>query len=467
LGKDFIAALIALKFFCTRHPVKVITTSATEKHLNNLWGEIDRFIRTSRKPMLRNGQLVYNFQHLRKRINAVVEEDSYMMAVVASSTSKGEGLQGHHSANTLVLGDESSGLPDIVLRMAQTWAHRQFWFGNPWPSSNFFLQAIEQGDILDPAGGYYRKIIEMAATDSPNVKLGLEQQARGEKPTNEVKIPGLVTWRDYQVRLATLDKVSLCVSVYGKPYKGAEILLFPPEWLNAAQQRALELAGQPREARALGCDPGEGTARTAWSIVDEYGLIELVSLQTPDTSDVPNWTIALGKKHGIQPENWIFDRGGGGKQHADGLRQQGYNVRTVAFGEGLLPDIKKGYGQYQPYSARLSQREEKYAYVNRRAQMYGELSLLLDPSTEPIVGATFAIPFHERLRKQLSVMPKLYDQEGRMFLPPKQKKPGQEEAKVKSLTELIGHSPDEADSLALAVFGMIHPAMKIVAGPIR
>ena len=88
----------------------------------------------------------------------------------------------------------------------------------------------------------------------------------------------------------------------------------------------------------------------------------------------------------------------------------------MAFGESLLPDIKKGYGQYQPYSVRLEQREEKYTYVNRRAQMYGELSRLLDPSNEQVLGANFAIPFNERLRKQLSVMPKLYDQEGRMFL---------------------------------------------------
>jgi hypothetical protein len=139
----------------------------------------------------------------------------------------------------------------------------------------------------------------------------------------------------------------------------------------------------------------------------------------------------------------------------------------VAFGESLLPDIKKGYGQYQPYSVRLEQREEKYTYVNRRAQMYGELSRLLDPSNEQVLGANFAIPFNERLRKQLSVMPKLYDQEGRMFLPPKQKKPGQEESKIKSLTKLIGHSPDESDSLVLALHGMLHPSKKIVAGPLR
>jgi hypothetical protein len=61
----------------------------------------------------------------------------------------------------------------------------------------------------------------------------------------------------------------------------------------------------------------------------------------------------------------------------------------------------------------------------------------------------------------------MYDEEGRMMLLPKSRKPGGN-ATQKTLTELIGHSPDEADALALAVHAMLHPGeRKPTAGAIR
>lgn len=303
---------------------------------------------------------------------------------------------------------------------------------------------------------FYRRVIKIKATDSPNVVLALQQQAAGQEPTGEIVTPGVLTWGEYQKRRATWDLVRACVGLDAEFYEGASVLLYPPDWLNRAEQLSEALRGHSRRAKAMGIDPAEGGDKTAMCAVDEKGLIELVSRQTPDTSVITGEVIAFGRKHSVPPENWMFDRGGGGKEHADRLRSQGYDVRTVAFGESVTPDPKRGMVQMEE---RIEQREERYVYKNRRAEMYGELSLLLDPAA----GVGFALPAeYTELRRQLAVMPKLYDEEGRMRMLPKNKRG--ENSNEKTLTELLGCSPDEADSLVLAVHGMLHPAVKTRAG---
>jgi hypothetical protein len=48
LGKDFVAAFVALWFFLSRVPCRVVTTSADYPQLEAvLWGEIRRFVQTA------------------------------------------------------------------------------------------------------------------------------------------------------------------------------------------------------------------------------------------------------------------------------------------------------------------------------------------------------------------------------------------------------------------------------------
>jgi hypothetical protein len=304
---------------------------------------------------------------------------------------------------------------------------------------------------------YYRKIIRITAQDSPNVRLALAQQAAGRKPTNETILPGVLSWDEYKKRLATWDEVRKTIGLFAQFYAGSEVLLFPPEWLNRAAEVAAGLAGQVRKAEAIGCDPGEGGANSSWSVVDRYGLIELYSVKTPDTTVIPNVTISLMQRYGVPAEKVALDRGGGGKQHADVLRARGYNVRTVAFGESVVLEPRRGI---TPFKDKVGNVEEKYAYKNRRAEMYGTLSLLLDPALNE---TGFGIPAgYVNLRKELSVFPKEYDEEGRQTLPPKSKT--DPNSKRKTLTDMIGHSPDEADSLVLACWMLTQKPIRNKAG---
>jgi hypothetical protein len=317
---------------------------------------------------------------------------------------------------------------------------------------------------------YLRRVIHIAAEDSPNVALGLMQQAQGVEPTGEEVLPGPLSWYDYQKRLRLWDEVMICIGLRGRFWEGSEALLYPPEWLNASGLQAIRhhfKARHPdpakrlyRKAKAGFCDPGEGgdpnRLGTAWAIVDELGVLEVVEKRTVDTSEIIGFTRALLRKHHLAPEKFGFDRGGGGKQHADTMRSQGWNVRTVGFGEPVGGrDPKPGTPRV---AERLDLKEEGYAYVSRRVQMYHGLRLAVDPGLHSVPwaipqgrGGSAASPtdVYAKLRQEMALIPLLYDGKGRMRLPDKYRSGGKRQAgQERTLTEIVGHSPDLLDALA-------------------
>lgn len=188
-------------------------------------------------------------------------------------------------------------------------------------------------------------------------------------------------------------------------------------------------------------------------MVDEQGILELLEARTTDTTEIGAMVKALIRKYHLDPKRCCLDRGGGGKQIADQLRQEGYPVRTIGFGEQAgTPDPKIGKVRV---GERKDQREDRYAYVSKRAQMYHEFSLALNPQLHGEEGV-FAIPAqYTTLRQELAPIPLLYDKgEGRIKLPPKYRTGKRQVGQEKTLTELIGHSPDQADATVLAYHAM-------------
>lgn len=154
LGKDYVAGFIALAFFLTRTPCRVVTTSVDGTQLEGvLWGEIRRFIQTARYPLAveKGGPLVINHLHIRQVYKGQVCGISYLLGRVAA---KGEGMLGHHVAKvgdgmprTLFIADEASGVEDISWERADTWAERKLAIGNPYPCQSFFYRGVKAGDI--------------------------------------------------------------------------------------------------------------------------------------------------------------------------------------------------------------------------------------------------------------------------------------------------------------------------------
>lgn len=147
LGKDFVAGFIALKAFLTHKEARVITTSVKDDHLRVLWGEIGRFIQTCKYPLdrVKGGPLIVNHRDVRKIVNGEECKISYMRGMVSE---KGEGMAGHHAAYTLFIGDEASGIDDLVYTQADTWSKRKLLIGNPNPCNNFFRKGVKDGDLI-------------------------------------------------------------------------------------------------------------------------------------------------------------------------------------------------------------------------------------------------------------------------------------------------------------------------------
>ena len=326
---------------------------------------------------------------------------------------------------------------------------------------------------------YLRKVIRITAEDSPNVQLAMRLRDAGKPIDGRVLVPGILTWDEYVTRRATWDVVRQCVGLDAKFWRGADLLLYPPDWLNGCEREVLRARCLQAPATALGCDPAEGGDKSSWAVVNNWGLKRLISMKTPDTNVIPTMTERLMLEHAIPPERVMFDRGGGGKQHADNMRAwrtpkwpKGCMVGTTAFGESPSLVLKRGLRAIQE---RTEMKEEQYVFVNMRAEMAYELRLLMDPAQNPdawyIPAGVCGDPSDSttRLRDQLAEIPLLYDGEGRIWMLPKNK-PSEEVIKrkmaKKTLVELVGHSPDEMDAVMLAVRAMKHGKKRVVAGAV-
>lgn len=305
---------------------------------------------------------------------------------------------------------------------------------------------------------YFRKVLHWPVTVSPNIRLALAQIAAGQEPTGEQIWPGVMTWDDYQFRLATLKPDRICVTLQARFYTGPELMLFPPEWLDHAARLAVRRDARKGETW-MGVDPAEGGDETSWAVIDRAGLIKLVSRKTPDTNTIPAETVRLMSLYGVPPDNVAFDRGGG-KTHADRLRAAGYPVRTISFGGAIVLEPKRGLTQF---GDRKETFEERGAYADKRGQLYGDLAELLDPANPE----GFGIPAeYTELRRQLEKVPRWTDERGRLFVPPKRPKSGQKTKDGATMLSILGRSPDQADALVLAVHSMRHLRTRTKAGTI-
>lgn len=476
LGKDYVAGLAAVWFFASRVPARVITSSVDGSQLQGvLWGEIRNFIQTSKIPL----PFQVNHLHLRQ----ILPDGSLHGAseCIGRVVQQGEGLLGRHLPHgpnmepaVLAIIDEASGFSDENYMGVDTWAHRILIIGNAFPCENFFKRFVKAGDVKSdsPYLDHEVKVIKIPAIRSPNIRLALEEQKLNKPYSRRILVPGCMDIDDYHYRCRTYDPVKKAAGIDAEFYEGEEVRLFPKEWLDASRQAALDIASLDRRGlrRAMGVDTAEGGDNTVWTVVDRLGVLGQTSIRTSNTAMIKGRTIAMMKKWGVDPEDVLFDRGGGGKEHADYLRDAGWGVRSIGFGENpALADMEEMIPGWVDPDDKKDLKESRYAYKNRRAQLYGTLREMLNPERATAKGErVFAIPEkYEELYKQLSPIPLQYDGEGRMFLPPKERPGGVMSNANKGLITLkmiLGGSPDEADSLVLATFALVYKPSILTIG---
>ena len=478
LGKDFISGIAVPHFFASRRPCKVITSSSGETQLKSvLWGEIKERLATSK--------FEFPFRVSTLQIRRIMEngEEEPLSYVLGHVTKSVENFQGHHLPHdiprVLALFDEASGIGDEYWEAAQSWFHRALVIGNPLNTTNFFFRECKAGDAPDPAAPpgskrLLRKVIHIGGKHSPNVQVGMALAAKGYKGEKgwPIIIPGVLAYDEYLRRQIQWDKIKQQMRLHGHFYEGAEVLLYPPDWLDfcEAKYKAIYPDGYDDEngcgkfrGVAMGVDGAAGRDLTVLTVVNKRGIMKQLALPTPDTMQICSLIVAFMERYNIPDRMVAIDVGGGGKQIADRLRQMGYNIRTIAFGGAPTPPKEK---KVKRTKDKVDVDETRQTYKNRRCEMYGILRNHMNPAMNPM---GFAIPEElSELRKELAVHPLWYDDMGRMYLPAKDVQPhrkGKETDEV-TIKKLLGHSPDRADSLVLAVFAMLRPLTKRKIGAV-
>ncbi len=488
VGKDWVTSLIILVFFLTRNPCRIVLTSVNDKHLAVIWGELRRHIDLCAVALdvKKGGCLRINSERIRKILPDGSEcKISYIVNMVCSNDTV-DAMLGHHATpdgaadmsqeelkvpRTMAVTDESSGIwSEIVVRL-KTWAKRLIMIGNCWPCDDYFRWAVEgfpgsndkggdrEREPGDTRPGLARRVIRIPADTSPNVRMAQAQIAAGMKPTDPgfapVLVPGMREYNDYVSKLASLDDIKAAAELHAFWYKGAALLLFPPKWLAHCEAiyEALRLGNAVGRALALGIDCAEGGDDFSMTAANHKTILEQISFKTPDTSVIIGHVKAFGRRHGVNPVNWVFDRGGGGYIHACELRRQGFPVRTLAFNN--TPSAAPPKDVPKQTSEKKEDFEEKTVYASMRVELAWELSIACNPSG-PLGG--YGIPKEcVELIRQLSVLPRQYGTDGTATLPSKNKK--NKDSKEKTLVQMMGRSPDQMDSATLAYWGVKHRVM--------
>lgn len=164
IGKDWLAARIALWWLFTRRKAIVVTTATKELQVDTvLWGEIREAYHASKHPL--GGKLMPAASHL------VVDEKErwYAIGVVAAHENAFAGFHGPH---VLVIEDEAAGLREIigpaVLGVAAGENDRILRIGNPiCGPTHYFARACSRPDIPGTV-----KTIRVSGRESPNYVAG-------------------------------------------------------------------------------------------------------------------------------------------------------------------------------------------------------------------------------------------------------------------------------------------------------
>lgn len=390
VGKTFISACTTLWFLCTHYQARVITTAPTNRQVESiLWAEIWNLYKNSKIPL--GGRL------LKTSLN--LEEKWFALGL---STDDPDRFQGHHAEHLLLIMDEAPGVDPRIYEAAQgilTQEHSKcLLIGNPTSPSGPFFECFK-----NPRWNSFH----ISCYDSPAI-------------SDPEKYPALTTMKWIEDRKAEWGEYSpMFISrVRGEfPVEGEDTLI-PLVWCERAVQRWHKNVDAKRTTDHvyLGLDVARyGMNKTVMTRFVPPRVQLIKGIQNRSTTEAVNLVIQEAISAGAKLQQVTVDDTGVGGGVTDRLRDLNYPIIAVNFSQTPADPMH---------------------FRSIRDEMYWHLRELF--RSEEI-----EIPPNDILISQLSsIKYKVNARNGRIEIESK------DDMKKRGLP-----SPDEADSLVIAVHG--------------
>jgi hypothetical protein len=390
VGKTFISACTTLWFLCTHYQSRVITTAPTNRQVESiLWAEIWNLYKNARVPL--GGRL------LKTALN--LEEKWFALGL---STDDPDRFQGHHAEHLLLVMDEAPGVDPKIYEAAQgiltSRGAKSLLIGNPTSSSGPFFDCFKN-KLWTP--------FHISCYDSPAIR-------------DPEAYPTLTTmkWIDERKEEWGEESPMFVSRVKGEfPIEGDDTLI-PLHWCERAVLRwqKNQKLKPLTEHVYLGLDVARyGTNKTVLTSFTPPRVDSIKSIQKKSTTHAVNLVIQAAVSAGAKLQQVTTDDTGVGGGVTDRLRELSYPVIAINFSQKPADPMH-------------------FRFI--RDEMYWHLRELFRSDE-------IEIPPNDTLIAQLSAIKyKVDPKKGRIEIETK------EDMKKRGL-----RSPDEADSLAIAVHG--------------
>ncbi len=417
-GKDYSAACISLAFLFNHYPSKVINTAPTGRQVNSIMmSEIGKLHRNARVPL--GGELLSGLI----RMNT---EDWFLIGFKAGDKET-EAWTGFHSPNILVVVTEASGIAqetfdaiDGVLTGTLSRALIVFnpnrTIGEAFQSARSPLYAKHKLSCLQAPNVRARRILIPGQVDYEWVAEKLQKPGWVTRISAEEADP--VGFHDFRFEGQWYRPGDLfLVKVMGEFPREGEDQLFPLSWIEAANQRWLDIKPESADGELLlGCDiAGMGRDVTVFAPRRQDYIAQLQVFSKADHM------VSAGRiKNEIAHDGTAFiDTIGEGAGVHSRLAEQEVHSVSAKFSESA-EGVKDATGERE--------------FLNMRAACYWLLRDALDPR----LGGNLALPPDDELTQELTEIHWTVQSNGKIKIEPK------EDIKAR-----IGRSPDKSDAVAL------------------
>ena len=306
VGKSTAGAWAMLWYLHLRFPVKIVVTAPTSSQLYDaLFAELKRWIKAM--PQLLQDQLEV-------KQDRIEVKDAATEAFISARTSRAEqpeALQGVHSDNVMLVGDEASGIPEQVFEAAggSMSGHNAvtLLLGNPVRSSGFFYDTHNR--LADDW-----VTMKVACADSPQVSEAYieEMKARYGEESNA-----------YRIR------------VLGEFPRSDDDTVIPMELLEMASQRDVEASQHARmvwglDVARFGSDKSALCKRQGNAVTEPIRTWKNLDLMQLTGAVVAEWEVLMPS---ARPQEILVDSIGLGAGVVDRLRELGLPARGINVSE--------------------------------------------------------------------------------------------------------------------------------------